>query len=382
MEDYPSDWDTRRREVYERDDYTCKNCGVKGGPRGDAELHAHHVVPKSSGGTHDPSNLTTVCSDCHQSIHNDVMAPTAGVTESSSFGGESPADKFANLNLSLGGVSFYCERDGPSHAPIVAYFYAGKVFGDAATELLQFANHNETAPSRLRERYEVAVDVCRQVLGLGSKAGRYSFSELMEHTDPEDRMPPEFIKKLTQFDNLGTIHSVIDEWERQSRDDAPPEFDRFIRLSKDLEERWTEFFQARLDFMEIDENGYVQYSASKATMWEIKDLGDEVEHLERRWANILSDLSSEALESELREQQTGCFLATAAMGTTAAPELDALRGFRDEILKQRFIGRLFVRFYYRVSPPIAAWIARSERRRRVVRRCIIRPAVSFVQALD
>lgn len=75
-EQYPPDWDSRRREVYQRDEYTCQNCGRKGGHSGSVELHAHHIVPKSSGGTHSKSNLTTMCSECHNAIHNDAEAPT------------------------------------------------------------------------------------------------------------------------------------------------------------------------------------------------------------------------------------------------------------------------------------------------------------------
>jgi hypothetical protein len=76
-EGYPSDWGSRRKEVYRRDDYTCQNCGVLGGPHGDAELHAHHIVPKSKGGTHNTSNLKTLCKDCHDAIHGSSVAPTA-----------------------------------------------------------------------------------------------------------------------------------------------------------------------------------------------------------------------------------------------------------------------------------------------------------------
>jgi len=77
MSNYPPDWDSRRRRVYRRDNYTCTNCGG-GGDQGNAELHAHHVVPISKGGSHELSNLTTLCKRCHNSIHhNDVMAPTA-----------------------------------------------------------------------------------------------------------------------------------------------------------------------------------------------------------------------------------------------------------------------------------------------------------------
>jgi hypothetical protein len=63
--------------VYERDNYTCQNCGRPGGEKRDVELHAHHIVPKSSGGTHSKSNLKTLCKDCHSAVHGDSLAPSA-----------------------------------------------------------------------------------------------------------------------------------------------------------------------------------------------------------------------------------------------------------------------------------------------------------------
>lgn len=72
---YPEDWDSRRREVYQRDGYACQNCGRQGGPGGNVELHAHHVVPKSKGGTHQRRNLITVCAQCHRAIHGQGKAP-------------------------------------------------------------------------------------------------------------------------------------------------------------------------------------------------------------------------------------------------------------------------------------------------------------------
>lgn len=56
--------------MYQRDDYTCQNCGAMGGPQGHAELHAHHIVPKSRGGTHATSNLISLCSECHNTVHS------------------------------------------------------------------------------------------------------------------------------------------------------------------------------------------------------------------------------------------------------------------------------------------------------------------------
>ncbi|GAB7020291.1 HNH endonuclease [Halostagnicola bangensis] len=77
-QDYPPDWDRRRRRVYARDDHQCQNCRRRGGPYGDVELHAHHIVPKSRGGVHRLENLVTVCKPCHDAVHSrNAVAPTA-----------------------------------------------------------------------------------------------------------------------------------------------------------------------------------------------------------------------------------------------------------------------------------------------------------------
>ncbi len=53
----------------------------------------------------------------------------------------------------------------------------------------------------------------------------------------------------------------------------------------------------------------------------------------------------------------GCFIATAAFGSYLAPQVETLRDFRDRYLVKTEMGRKFVSFYYRVSPPVAGYIA-------------------------
>jgi hypothetical protein len=131
-EEYPADWGSRRRKVYQRDNYTCQNCGAKGGSKGNAELHAHHIVPKSNGGTHRVSNLKTLCKQCHEAVHGEVQAPTSSnrgskhsSSESSSFS-ETTIRKCVRCgdSLSSGGIykeligDYKCESCGTSYIQI------------------------------------------------------------------------------------------------------------------------------------------------------------------------------------------------------------------------------------------------------------------------
>lgn len=51
-----------RFEVLRRDNHACRYCG-RGAP--EAKLTVDHVVPTALGGTDNPSNLVTACSDCN-----------------------------------------------------------------------------------------------------------------------------------------------------------------------------------------------------------------------------------------------------------------------------------------------------------------------------
>jgi hypothetical protein len=74
-----------------------------------------------------------------------------------------------------------------------------------------------------------------------------------------------------------------------------------------------------------------------------------------------------------------CFIATAAYGTETAAELNILRDFRDQVLLKNVLGSLFVGAYYKVSPPVADFIAKSDFLRAVVREMLIDPVVNLLQ---
>ena len=78
----------------------------------------------------------------------------------------------------------------------------------------------------------------------------------------------------------------------------------------------------------------------------------------------------------LRDQ---CFIATAAYGTETAPQLDILRDFRDDALLNNALGSRFVDAYYKLSPPVANFIAKNDFVRAIVREVLIDPVVHLLQ---
>ena len=59
------------RTIHERNRWTCQLCH-----RRRSELHAHHIVPvwADISLARDPSNLTTLCDECHREVHRDERA--------------------------------------------------------------------------------------------------------------------------------------------------------------------------------------------------------------------------------------------------------------------------------------------------------------------
>jgi hypothetical protein len=78
----------------------------------------------------------------------------------------------------------------------------------------------------------------------------------------------------------------------------------------------------------------------------------------------------------------GCFIATAAYGTPTAEQIDVLREFRDVVLLKSKMGSQFVALYYRLSPPVAEFIAGNEVLRTLVRELLVDPIVCLVEATE
>jgi ATP-dependent DNA helicase RecQ len=68
-------WQHIRNIVLARDQRRCVDCGEECN-RGEADVH--HLIPRSIGGSDEPSNLVTLCDGCHGAHHPNLQASLSG----------------------------------------------------------------------------------------------------------------------------------------------------------------------------------------------------------------------------------------------------------------------------------------------------------------
>ena len=90
---------------------------------------------------------------------------------------------------------------------------------------------------------------------------------------------------------------------------------------------------------------------------------------------------NELTAQTLLQPKTGCFIATAACESPFAPEVVVLSAFRDTFLGRCGTGRIFIRFYYVFSPPIASIIAKRKLLRRATFVLVVKPLATVVRFL-
>ncbi|VAW69172.1 hypothetical protein MNBD_GAMMA09-3248 [hydrothermal vent metagenome] len=98
-------------------------------------------------------------------------------------------------------------------------------------------------------------------------------------------------------------------------------------------------------------------------------------------AKAIQEKAQEQAEKEKQKDESdSCFIATAAYGTKDAKDVVCLRKFRDEVLKQSNIGKVIVKYYELLSPPLARKVRQSNLSRKLVRMLLIKPSsyVAFI----
>lgn len=84
-------------------------------------------------------------------------------------------------------------------------------------------------------------------------------------------------------------------------------------------------------------------------------------------ATTLTATPARAVVVSEDDEDSRCFIATAAYGSPLAPEVETLREFRDKYLINNPVGKAVVRFYYDHSPALAKYVSDRPHMRLIVR---------------
>jgi len=63
----------QKREMAERQEYTCPECGQSFWRKPLSQVQAHHIWPFSLGGITEPQNGILLCPDCHKKWDNETI---------------------------------------------------------------------------------------------------------------------------------------------------------------------------------------------------------------------------------------------------------------------------------------------------------------------
>ncbi|NNV07137.1 HNH endonuclease [Geobacillus sp. MMMUD3] len=72
---FVEDYQRQRDRAMKRDNFACQRCGMTRREHYEAfnqDLHTHHIVPRSWGGSNYMDNLITLCRNCHVEIHREL----------------------------------------------------------------------------------------------------------------------------------------------------------------------------------------------------------------------------------------------------------------------------------------------------------------------
>jgi hypothetical protein len=78
-------------------------------------------------------------------------------------------------------------------------------------------------------------------------------------------------------------------------------------------------------------------------------------------------------------KSSGCYIATACYGNEFAPQVIALKVYRDQTLSKSILGRLFIKSYYFLSPPIANRLKNQTKLNNFVREKILNKIVNKIK---
>ncbi|MCP4612969.1 MAG: hypothetical protein GY845_30110 [Planctomycetes bacterium] len=119
----------------------------------------------------------------------------------------------------------------------------------------------------------------------------------------------------------------------------------------------------------------------RAMLIKVKPIFGIVSKLDMSRSNRIkyNELRTKLGINQTSSSNNGCYIATMVYGSYNAPEVMVLRIFRDEVLQKLWIGKIFIKIYYRYSPLIAKK-TKNMKIMHIVFKSILNPLVNYLKA--
>lgn len=99
--------------------------------------------------------------------------------------------------------------------------------------------------------------------------------------------------------------------------------------------------------------------------------------------SLLDNMKNKSTEQlTIEKTKSGCFIATAVYGTPMAEEVLILKHFRDNWLLKFASGRMFVKYYYIISPSIASQISKHIFLKVIIKLILIMPLLKLAKQIN
>jgi len=118
------------------------------------------------------------------------------------------------------------------------------------------------------------------------------------------------------------------------------------------------------EFVNTDEAKVEYFRLAEALLKEAQKCNVPQKNISKLEQELKRALHNKSPETE---KKSCCYIATAVYGSYEAPEVRVLRRFRDEVLQNSSLGRLFISTYYKLSPPVAERLKGAQRSNHVVK---------------
>ena len=124
-----------------------------------------------------------------------------------------------------------------------------------------------------------------------------------------------------------------------------------------------------------DIDDYVYYRINLEVQDQFGCSADSV-GLDRQTTKILTHTAKVNLTKMMLGESSGsgsksCFVATACFGSPDTHTVVTLRRYRESVLKQSTVGRFSIYWYYKLSPPVANFVANHSPVKAIVRRALV-----------